>query len=107
MYTQSGTLVELNIDGRTGNCCPGFVNSKNLLGSPPDIEANVSPIEYDSKGTVVVDGSIACEEIGLLKNDIILNIKAGKIISFESEDNELVSICKTLFESVNDEDAYC
>lgn len=83
--TQNGTYLQANIDNRKGNCCPGFVNSQYLLGSPPDIEANIAPIENLSEGTIMVDGSITCPEIGLLQENVKLEIKEGKIHKITSD----------------------
>lgn len=104
--TQAGTDINLNIFGREGNCCPGFVNETFGLGSPPDIEANVSPVEEDSEGVVVVDGSVATEELGLLETPIILHIRGGRIIRFESRNSEYVRICERIFASVGNPLAY-
>ena len=51
----AGTDVTLRIDSRVGNACPGFVRNPGDLGSPPDIEANVAPIENSANGVLVTD----------------------------------------------------
>lgn len=79
--SSAGTDVSLDISGRKGNCCPGFVVEPGDLGSPPDIEANISPIESLSEGIIVVDGSVTCPAIGKVHEPIVLNIVAGKISS--------------------------
>ncbi len=104
--TDAGTDVTLNIAGRVGNCCPGFVNERFGLGSPPDIEANVSPVEEDSEGVVVVDGSVATEELGLLEVPITLQISGGRIVRFDSENLEYVRICEEIFRRVENPLAY-
>lgn len=104
--TAAGTNIRLNIAGRTGNCCPGFVNGEYGLGSPPDIEANVSPVEPDSHGVVVVDGSVACTEIGLLSTPITLYIEGGRITRFESASPDYVARCEALFARVGSPLAY-
>lgn len=106
VITASGTDITLNIAGRVGNCCPGFVNKEYLLGSPPDIEANVSPVEDFSCGIVVVDGSVACAELGLLNSQIVLHVKEGLVVRFESENKEYVKICEDLFDRVANPLAY-
>ena len=53
--TSLGTNLELNIDKRIANNCPGFVQKPGELGSPPDMEVNVSPIEDYSFGNLIVD----------------------------------------------------
>jgi leucyl aminopeptidase (aminopeptidase T) len=51
------------------------------LGSPPDIEANVAPVETASAGRLVVDGSVTCPEIGLLQTSLELSVHAGRVCS--------------------------
>ncbi len=104
--TALGTDVTCNIAGRTGNYCPGFVEKAGDLGSPPDIEANISPVEADSRGTIVVDGSIPCGEIGLLETPVTLLVQGGKIVDFASADARLVATLRALFERVGDDRAY-
>jgi 2,5-dihydroxypyridine 5,6-dioxygenase len=101
-----GTDVRLDIRGRTGNYCPGFVAGPGELGSPPDIEANVSPVETFSEGVVVVDGSIPCAEIGLLREPVELEIRGGRIVRFRSADAAVVATLERLFERVGSERAY-
>lgn len=81
IVTKKGTNLTMKIDGRKGNVAPGYVNNQILLGSPPDIEANISPLETESNGTVVVDGSVAIPEIGKLEKPITLKIRNGYLKS--------------------------
>ncbi len=104
--TALGTDISLKIDGRVGNYCPGFVTKAGDLGSPPDIEANVSPIETASEGIIVVDGSIPCPEIGLLAVPVKLHVRGGKIVDFESDDSVIAQSARSLFERVGTADAY-
>ena len=100
-----GTDITLGIEGRVGNCCPGFVDGPGQLGSPPDIEANVSPIETSGEGVVVVDGSIPYPGIGLLKEPVTLAVKEGRIHTIEGHP-ETVSKLRQLFESAESPKAY-
>ena len=81
----AGTDIELDVSGRYGNACPGSVREPGMLGSPPDIEANIAPIEQGSNGQVVVDGSIPCREIGLLSSPITLGVRDGNIVSIDGD----------------------
>ena len=81
--TKKGTNLSLDISGRKGNFAPGYVNNEILLGSPPDIEANIAPVENHSNGILVVDASIPIPQIGKLDEDIILEIEDGKIVSID------------------------
>ena len=84
--TDLGTNLIVNIKDRIANYCPGFVEKPGELGSPPDIEANISPQEKLSQGKVFIDGSITCEEIGLLKENVSLDIRDGRIKNIDCTD---------------------
>lgn len=103
--TAAGTSIRLNIRGRQGNACPGFVSAPGELGSPPDIEANVSPVESDSEGTVVVDGSIPHPELGLLTDPIILQVHQGRIVEMHGR-SDTVARLRTIFERGRSDKAY-
>lgn len=103
--TKNGTHVTFNIEGRFGNCCPGYVEGPGELGSPPDIEANVSPVETDSEGVIVVDGSVPCPEVGLLSMPITVRVKDGCITAFEGSER-VTSVLRRLFKQVGSDKAY-
>lgn len=96
--TLLGTDICMRIEGRTGNACPGFVRPGGL-GSPPDIEANVAPIEDSANGIVIVDGSIPCPEIGLLSNPVKLKVKNGRIVEIDGQ-AEQTRILEDMFSRV-------
>ena len=95
--TEAGTDIRLGITGRIGNYCPGLVKVAGDLGSPPDIEANVSPIENSAEGVVVVDGSITMPSFGLLQTPVELEVCAGKVIAFRSANMDYVKQLNILF----------
>ena len=100
----AGTGIRLDITGRIGNNCPGFVDTPGSLGSPPDIEANVSPIENSAEGIVVVDGSIPCREVGLVDTPVILHVREGHIVRFEGP-RTVVDTLERMFDDVGDDKA--
>jgi 2,5-dihydroxypyridine 5,6-dioxygenase len=81
--TAAGTRIAMSAADRVGNCCPGYVAAPGELGSPPDIEANVSPIETSAEGVVVVDGSIPYPGLGLVEAPVRLEVKHGSIVAIE------------------------
>lgn len=95
--TEAGTNITLNIKNRVGNYCPGFVEQAGDLGSPPDIEANVSPIEDSAEGVVIVDGSITHPQFGLLKSPVKLTVKNGKIVEFSGDNQKQIDMLNILF----------
>ena len=102
--THKGTYLNLNIKNRIANCCPGFVKNAGDLGSPPDIESNISPLEEYSNGKIIVDGSIPHPNLGLLKEEITLYVENGYITKIEGN-KFLTNKVKTLFESVKNKKA--
>lgn len=93
----NGTKLFLKTLNRKGNCCPGFVKNAGDLGSPPDIEANISPIENFSHGKLVIDGSVADPKIGLLKEHIFLNISKGKITNYYTKNRKVMKNLDQIF----------
>ncbi len=77
--TEKGTMLKLNYKGRQINLCPGFCPKRGTLGSPPDIEINVPPLEDKSNGLLIVDGSVPCAEVGVVEKDIMMKIRDGSI----------------------------
>ncbi len=76
-----GTNISFDLKGRQANSCPGIASKPGTLASPPDSETNIAPLEYATNGTIVVDGSIPCEELGILKKPITLKVEKGFITS--------------------------
>lgn len=104
--TEMGTELFLDIRERTGNCCPGLVNREYLLGSPPDIEANVAPVEENSNGILVIDGSITDYRLGLLKEPLRMPIKDGRIEGFDCTDPDVCLLLDRIFQTVHSDRAY-
>lgn len=97
--TALGTDVTMGIEGRIGNCCPGFVERSGELGSPPDIESNVSPVEDSADGVIIVDGSIPYPTIGLLRSPVVLRVREGRIVNIEGA-SDIQSKLEALFATV-------
>lgn len=81
--TEAGTDIRLNAKGRVGNEVSGVCRVPGTWGSPPNIEVNVSPIENETQGVVVIDGSIPMPEIGVVSSPVTLRIADGKIAEFK------------------------
>lgn len=91
-----GTELQILVEGRKANRAPGVVTSGGL-GSPPDAEVNIAPIETFSNGRIVVDGSIPCNEIGLLEEPVVLVVEDGSIVDMEGH-APAVAALQRLFE---------
>ena len=94
---ENGTNLELKVSGRKANFCPGYVSKKGDLGSPPDIEVNISPLENQSTGIAIINGSVTHPKIKLLKKPIKLLIKKGKIHELNSDNKKYEKILKKIF----------
>tara|TARA_B100001057_G_scaffold453779_1_gene498907 strand:+ start:32719 stop:33684 length:966 start_codon:yes stop_codon:yes gene_type:complete len=97
IISQKGTKVKLFTNKRKGNCCPGFVSKPGELGSPPDIESNISPLEKKSEGIAVIDGSITHEKLGLLKTPVYFDIKKGFIKKIYSKNKRYQIFLNQIF----------
>ena len=78
-----GTDINLDINGRVANNCPGIIKKPGEFGSPPDMEVNISPIENNSEGILVVDGSVTHPSVGVLNDDLFIHIQNGGIAKIE------------------------
>jgi leucyl aminopeptidase (aminopeptidase T) len=96
--SQAGTNLTCNIKGRKANPAPGWCYEKGIIASPPDAETNIALIEDSTNGFLVVDGSIPCDEIGLLNNPLKLEFKNGKVINITGEKSNILN---TLFDKDN------
>lgn len=106
VYSEYGTKLFLSVRGRKGNCCPGWTDREHLLGSPPDIEANISPIETYTHGTVVIDGSITDDRIGLLDTAVCMKVENGVVTDIECKDRQIEQCTKEILQRVNSSKAY-
>ena len=84
LVTDNATL-EGSLEGRVANACPGYVDDEFSLGSPPDIEANISPIETSVSGSFTVNGSVTLPSIGLIDKPFKLTFLNGVIIEIEAD----------------------
>jgi aminopeptidase len=71
----AGTDITLPIKGRKAHASSGLFLEKGQSGNLPTGEAYLAPLEGNSNGIVVVDGSMA--GIGMLKDPIIIIVKNG------------------------------
>lgn len=102
----SGTELYIDVTGRTGNCCPGYTDTTHLLGSPPDIEANIAPLESYTHGVIVVDGSITDDRVGILSTPVRLSIENGAVTDIECSESEIRNTLIHIFDDVGSPNAY-
>jgi len=97
--TPAGTDITFSIQGRSSNHAPGYVEAPGSLGSPPDAEINIAPIETTVSGRAVIDGSIPVRHIGLLEASVTLVFKDGAVVDVEGEP-EMVETVNAMFDRV-------
>jgi leucyl aminopeptidase (aminopeptidase T) len=102
VQTGAGADMRFNVEGRRANPAPGWCWAPGSLASPPDAETNIAVVERASEGTVVVDGSIPCAELGLLDAPIHLKVENGQVVQVTGEQAEVV---QTLFANAADPNA--
>jgi len=83
LTSEAGTSLEMSIDGREAFSWNNVCHERGTLGSPPDIEACIAPLEDTAKGTLVADGSTTLSELGLLTEPIRIEIERGTAVDIK------------------------
>lgn len=104
--TDKGTELFIDITERKGNSCPGMTDPDHLLGSPPDIEANISLVETYTHGKIIVDGSITDRRIGLLSEAVELTVEHGAVVKIDCVHKETRDTIRKIFADVGSPNAY-
>jgi len=99
--TEAGTDLVLDLEGRTANRCPGLCREAGALASPPDAEVNIAPLEGSAQGTIIVDGSIPCPELGLLSRPVKLSLAHGAVAALDG-DSRAIRVLERLFREAGD-----
>jgi len=77
--TLRGTDLDMDISGRSGASEPGLSHEPGSISGPPNIEANVGPLEGSTQGTLIVDGSIPHPMLGVIRDPISIRVKNGQV----------------------------
>lgn len=101
----NGTNLDIDISGRSANNCPGIVSGPGDLGSPPDMEVNICPVENKSNGLIIVDGSVTHDRIGLLRESVSLEINGGQITNM-SGSQDILDELRFIFKAPKSDKAY-
>jgi leucyl aminopeptidase (aminopeptidase T) len=78
-----GTDVTVGLEDRDGNAHPGIAHESGEFTALVHIEANISPVEGTTDGTVVFDGAIPNLDIGVLEEPVEMEIENGAVTSVE------------------------
>jgi leucyl aminopeptidase (aminopeptidase T) len=102
--TPRGTKITMDISGRRGFCEPGFAYEPGSIAGPPNVEANVGPLEGTAEGVLVVDGSILHPDLGVILDPIRIALQGGNIT--EIQGGNQADIFRRLLSSMNDSGTY-
>ena len=81
VVTQAGTDITMPIAGREAHASSGIFREKGQWGNLPTGEAYLAPLEGQSNGVVVVDGSMA--GVGMAATPIRITVKDGYAVAIE------------------------
>lgn len=99
----SGTNLVMQLGERKGDVGKGFCRKPGEICGPPNIEANISPMEGTAEGIIVCDVSVPHPEIGLV-TPIKLTVKNGLITNIEGQ--EKASTLRSVLEKAKDKNVY-
>lgn len=74
-----GTDVTVGLEGRDGNAHPGIADEPGEFTALVHIEANISPVEGTTEGTIVFDGAIPNLDIGVLEENVEMDVEDGAV----------------------------
>jgi leucyl aminopeptidase (aminopeptidase T) len=81
--TCTGTELYLELGSRLAHALHNICHEPGTMGSPPDVEAYVAPIEDTAEGRVVVDGAVNLLGFGLVQEPIELIFDSGRVTAVE------------------------
>lgn len=83
LVAENGTDLRLNLSGRAGNGLSCTVSEPGEFTVAYCAEANVTPVPDGTDGRIVFDGSIPSLGIGLLDDDVVVDVEDGMVTSIE------------------------
>lgn len=86
VWTAAGSDLRCAVQGRKSMAASAYCPNPGDFGSPPDIEANIAPLEDQTEGVLVVDGSIPLPSIGLVKEPVTVTIRHGRAVAVAGGD---------------------
>jgi len=85
LTSPAGTNMTCRVGGRQANVTPGWCAAPGTMASPPDAETNIAIIEDSSAGKLVIDGSIPCNEFGIINIPLTLFVEGGRVAEIEGD----------------------
>ena len=72
---KDGSQLSLRLEGRTPIASTGLIRKSGESGNLPSGEAYIAPVEGESRGNLVIDGSMA--GVGRLKSPLKIKVEDG------------------------------
>ena len=102
--SMEGTDITLELGNREAHALHNICHEPGTMGSPPDIEAYVAPLEDTCDGVVVIDGAVNLPEFGLIQEPIKLALEEGRVRGIDGGDE--AARFRRLLESYDDPEMY-
>ncbi|MFB0557478.1 MAG: aminopeptidase [Candidatus Bathyarchaeia archaeon] len=102
--TKIGTEVMMRLGNREAHALHNICHDPGTMGSPPDVEAYVAPLEDTAEGILFIDGAINLPEFGLVREPIKLTFKEGRVVGIDGGDES--ERLKGLLDSYEDPEMY-
>jgi leucyl aminopeptidase (aminopeptidase T) len=102
--TKTGTNFSMRIDERPTHALHNVCHDPGTMGSPPDVEVYVAPLEEYTSGVVFIDGAINLPEFGLVTYPVRLEIENGVVTNIDGR--EEAKLFSQLLESFEDPNMY-
>lgn len=99
-----GTDIKMRLGTRKAQPLHNICHEPGTMGSPPDIEAYVAPLEDTAQGIIYIDGAIILPEFGLLMEPVKLTVESGNVVAIEGDDE--AERFRNLLKSFNDTQMY-
>jgi len=99
----AGTDLVLSVEGRAGNSHACVIDGAGFT-AVPNIEANISPVEGTTNGTLAVDGSIPYYGVGVVEEPVTFRITDGFVR--EISGGRQAEFLRTLLAAQDDEWVY-
>jgi leucyl aminopeptidase (aminopeptidase T) len=75
-----GTDIRMKLGGRKAHSLHNICHDPGTMGSPPDIEVYIAPIEDTAQGVVCIDGAIILPEVGLIDKPVKITFESGNVV---------------------------
>lgn len=87
---KDGCTLTIGLEGRKGVPSTGVYRKAGESGNLPSGEAYIAPLENDSNGEMVIDGSMV--GIGKLEQPLRIKVKNGRLVEITGKDSDKLDV---------------